>query len=96
MPPVEEAAIPATKPHAEQPSPAGPAGPDRETGAVLPKEPEPVAKEIRRPARVAEQPGPATQDEGRDGLEEWRERALRLQAEMETIASGNSATPRTR
>ena len=42
-----------------------------------------MAKETRRPARMAEQPEPAAQDEGRGELDEWRDRALRLQADME-------------
>ena len=49
----------------------------------MPKEPELEAAGTPRPVQVEEQPAPTAQDEPRDELEEWRDRALRLQADME-------------
>ncbi len=79
MPPVEEAAIPAVKPHVDPPAPTGPASVDREPRA----EPEPAAAQTRPSAPVKERPENTSRDKQHNEPEEWRDRALRLQAEME-------------
>ena len=63
--------------------PTGPASLDRELRTEAPKEPEPVAAGTRDPAQMEEKREPTMQVEQRTDLDEWRDRALRLQAEME-------------
>jgi molecular chaperone GrpE len=63
--------------------PTGPASLDRELRTEAPKEPEPVAAGTREPAQMEEKREPTMQVEQRTDLDEWRDRALRLQAEME-------------
>jgi molecular chaperone GrpE len=80
---MDEATIPATEPHTDPPLPTGPAKQDREPRAEPLVEPEPVATQTNKAARVQTEPAVGTRDELHGESEEWRDRALRLQAEMQ-------------
>jgi molecular chaperone GrpE len=85
-PPVDETAIPATKLHAaDPPLPTGPTNLDRESRAEPAVESEPAATRTNRPAQVQTEPAAGKRDELRGESEEWRDRALRLQADMENF-----------
>jgi molecular chaperone GrpE len=80
---VEEAAIPATRPHLDAPLPTGTAGLDREPYVKSPEAQEAVAVATLKSLLEEVEPEPVVRDELREELEEWRDRALRQQADME-------------
>lgn len=83
-PPVEEAANPAARLHWDAPSPAVTTGLHREPFVKSPVEQQDtVAVETHKSLVKEVEPEPVVHDELREELEEWRDRALRLQADME-------------
>ena len=83
-PPAEEAASPAVRPLGDAPLPAGTTGLHRAPFVKSPAEQQQtVAVEAHNPPVEEAQPEPMVRDELHEELEEWRDRALRLQADME-------------
>lgn len=83
-PPVKEVTEPGARPHGDAPLPTGTTGLHRETFVKSPAEQqEPVAVETHKSPVEKVELEPVVRDELREELEEWRDRALRLQADME-------------
>ena len=83
-PPVKEATKPATRPHGDAPLPLDTTVQSREPFVKSPAEQqEPVAVETLKSPVEKTEPEPVVRHELREELDEWRDRALRLQADME-------------
>jgi len=83
-PPAEEAAIPATRSHADTPLPTGTTSLHGEPSVKPPAEQqETVAVEAHKAPVQEAKPEPVVRGDLREEVEEWRDRALRLQADME-------------